>query len=203
MPVRDPITNVVRTVEANQRRKLTKALPLQRGEISNLSFWISQISMIIATVLGVYLAAQQGLAQAVMFEQIQSDKNNYYLRKSLQDELKDNLQLVKHYSEQIQNLSLHNSRRYSLQLDTFVWESMKYSPATLETPSALLSEARQFYRQVHDIHNKVQSTFYSAQYGITLLQQQITHMETQVMPMFDTDLAQLKQTLARQNIEVE
>ncbi|NRQ42480.1 hypothetical protein HRH59_07825 [Rheinheimera sp. YQF-2] len=203
MPGRDPLTNTVRVVESNQRRKLTKALPLQQGEISNLSFWVSQISMIIATILGVYLAAQQGLRQAVVFEQIQSDKSNYYLRKSLQQELSDNLQLIKTFTEQIKGVGTHNIKRHSLTLDTFVWESMKFSPATLETPPALLSESRKFYREVNDIHGKILSSFYSPHYGTTLLLAQVEHMETVVLPMFEADTSQLKQALSQQEVEVE
>ncbi|MGP9800873.1 hypothetical protein [Rheinheimera sp. NSM] len=203
MPARDPLTNTVQVVESNQRRNLSKAIPLQQGEISNLSFWISQVSMIIATILGVYLAAQQGLRQAVVFEQLQSDKSNYYLRKSLQHELSDNLQLIKDFTEQIKGVGAHNIKRHALVLDTFVWESMKFSPATLETPSALLSESRKFYREVNDIHNKIQSSFYSTHHGTKLLLAQVEHMETAVLPMFEADTSELKQALADQDVEVD
>lgn len=203
MPARDPLTNTVYMNETTQRQKQKKAIPLQQGEISNLSFWVSQISMIIATVLGVYLAAQQGLQQAVLFEQIQSDKNNYYLRQSLQHELSDNLVLIEKYTGQIKDISVHAVKRYSLVLDTFVWESMKFSPATLETPSALLSESRKFYREVNDIHGKIQTSFYSAHYGTKLLLEQVEHMRTVVLPMFEADTNQLKQALAQQDVEVD
>jgi hypothetical protein len=203
MPARDPLTNTVHINETTQHQKPKKAIPLQQGEISNLSFWISQISMIIATVLGVYLAAQQGLQQAVVFEQIQSDKSNYYLRQSLQHELSDNLVLIEKYTEQIKNISVHAVKRYDLVLDTFVWESMKFSPATLETPSALLSESRKFYREVNDIHGKIQTSFYSTHYGTKLLLEQVEHMKTVVLPMFEADTNQLKQALAQQDVEVD
>ncbi|WP_215397502.1 hypothetical protein [Rheinheimera oceanensis] len=203
MPARDPLTNTVNMNETAQYQKQKKAIPLQQGEISNLSFWVSQISMIIATVMGVYLAAQQGLQQAVLFEQIQSDKNNYYLRQSLQHELSDNLVLIEKYTEQIKDISVHAVKRYSLVLDTFVWESMKFSPATLETPSALLSESRKFYREVNDIHGKIQTSFYSAHYGTKLLLEQVEHMRTSVLPMFEADTNQLKQALAQQDVEVD
>ena len=203
MPSRDPLMNTIQTCDITQERRVRKKIALQQGEISNLSFWISQISMIIATVLGVYLAAQQGLQQAVMFEQIQSDKNNYYLRTSLQQELTDNLQLIRDYTEQIKGAGAHTIKRYPLQLDTFVWESMKYSPATLETPPSLLSASRQFYRQANDIYQKIYSSFYHSAYGSKLLLELVAQMETDVLPKFEADTQKLKQTLAQQNIEVE
>lgn len=203
MPARDPLTNTVYITKTKQQLKRKKTIPLEQGEISNLSFWISQISMIIATVLGVYLAAQQGLQQAVLFEQIQSDKNNYYLRQSLQHELSDNLILVEKYTEQIKDISVHAIKRYALVLDTFVWESMKFSPATLETPSNLLSESRKFYREVNDIHGKIQTNFYSAHYGTKLLLEQVEHLRTAVLPRFEADTNQLKQALAQQDVKVD
>lgn len=203
MPARDPLTNTVHINETTQHQKPKKAIPLEQGEISNLSFWISQISMIIATVLGVYLAAQQGLQQAVVFEQIQSDKNNYYLRKSLQQELSDNILLIQDFTEQIKGIGAHNVKRHAIVLDTFVWESMKFSPATLETPPALLSESRKFYREINDIHNKILSSFYSIPYGSKLLLAQVEHMRTTVLPMFEADTNQLKQALAQQDVKVD
>ncbi|MBU1312165.1 MAG: hypothetical protein KKE30_21785, partial [Gammaproteobacteria bacterium] len=97
----------------------------------------------------------------------------------------------------------HNIKRFGLQLDTFVWESMKFSPATLETPSVLLSESRKFYREVNDIHLKIQSSFYSSHHGSKLLLAQVAHMQKQVLPLFETDTHQLKQALAQQNVEVD
>ena len=194
-----PVAN--NTSESQLRSQIKKRLTIQQGEISNVSFWISQIFMLIATVLGVYLAGQQGLQQAVAFEQIQSDKNNYYLRKSLQDELTDNLQLIKEYTESLKGISINSARRIELQLDTFIWESMKYSSATLETPSKLLSESRQFYRKVTDIHKKMQSGYYHMpEYGSKLLLEIVEHMETNVIPLFEADTQLLKDALAKKEV---
>src|SRR5690606_19979338 len=106
-----------RTIPLVQKKTL-----LEVGEISNLSFWIGHCFMLLATVLGGYLAGQQGLRQAVEFEQIQSDKNNYYLRQSLHDELNDNLQLIREYTEKLSGVSISSARSQNLTLDKFVWD---------------------------------------------------------------------------------
>lgn len=170
-----------------------RRLALRHGEMSKVSFWISQVFMLIATVLGVYLAGQQGLKQAVMFEQIQSDKNNYHLRKSLQHELADNLDLIREYIA---------TDRINLELDIFVWETMKYSPATLETPSVLLSESRQFYRQVDEIYERIQSRFYHPEYGRKLLGEVVEHMDNTVLPLFEADTQALKDTLIKKKVSL-
>ena len=42
---------------------------LDNQELVKTSFWISQVFMIIATIVGVYLAAQEGLSQAIIFDE--------------------------------------------------------------------------------------------------------------------------------------
>ena len=44
----------------------------------------------LSTVFGVYLAAQSGLEQALKFDTFSKMEDNYYLRTSLYDEVKDN-----------------------------------------------------------------------------------------------------------------
>ncbi|MDP4537649.1 hypothetical protein Q3O60_15795 [Alkalimonas collagenimarina] len=203
MTTRDPLTNTQKMASDHQLR-LRKKLSLQQGEVSTLSFWISQIFMIIATVLGVYLAGQQGLAQAVNFEQIQSDKNNYYLRKSLQFELEDNVKLVQAYIDALgDTCSRPAAQCFQLELEQFIWESMKFSTATLETPPELLHEARSFYRKVLSIHNNVIQEVYGRAYAAGLMRQQTEHMQHVVLPMFTQDLSELKQLLRANKVEVE
>lgn len=179
-----------------QKKKL-----LETGEISNLSFWIGQFFMLLATVLGVYLAGQQGLQQAVEFEQIQSDKNNYYLRQSLHDELNDNLQLIREYTEKLSGVSVNSARRQDLILDKFVWDTMRYSSATLETPSELLGESRKFYRDVNDAYEKIRSGyFHYPEQGGKVLLEIVAHMETNVLPRFQENLSGIKAVLDKKKV---
>lgn len=186
------------TTASNQE----KSRGLNTEEAKKLSFWISQIFIIAATVLGVYLASSQGFKQALAYEGIQSDKNNYYLRKSLQNELTDNLVLVKDYMDKIEKGSIAD-RKSAFRLDTFVWESMKYSSATLETPSDLLKESRRFYREVNDIHQRVVSNDYGVKQAVKLLQALVDNMEQNVLPKFETDTAALKTKLAQFEVIVD
>lgn len=67
---------------------------MDHRDLIRSSFWVGQIFMLIATVMGVFLAAQSGLEQALTFDSITRMESNYYLRKSLQDELTDNAQQI-------------------------------------------------------------------------------------------------------------
>lgn len=187
-----------RTIPLVQKKKL-----LEVGEISNLSFWIGHFFMLLATVLGVYLAGQQGLRQAVEFEQIQSDKNNYYLRQSLHDELNDNLQLIREYTEKLSGVSISSARSQNLTLDKFVWDTMRYSPATLETPSELLGESRKFYRDVNDAYEKIRNGyFHYPEQGGKVLLEVVAHMEANVLPRFQENLSGIKAVLDKKKVSL-
>lgn len=174
---------------------------LDTDEVRKVSFWVSQIFILSATIIGVYLAANQGFKQAIAYEKLMSDKSNYYLRLSLKSELIDNVQLVRGYAAKLKTGGIA-ARKEPFKLDTFIWDSMKFSSATLETPSTLLNGSRNFYRKVADIHVKVLDNTYSAEHAIKLLDELAAGMESDVLPLFDTDLKDLKDILTRNKISV-
>lgn len=173
-----------------------------RDEARKLSFWISQIFILLATVLGVYLASSQGFRQAIAYGDVQSTRNNYYLRKSLQSEITDNIALVREYMKRLETGGLP-ARKEPFSLDTFIWDSMKNSSATLETPPELLRESRQFYRGVAELQQKISDSTYGVKVGNQKLAELADHMEKDVLPKFDTDLAALRKRLAEFNIAVQ
>lgn len=173
-----------------------------KDESKKFSFWISQFFILLATVLGVYLASSQGFKQALAYGNIQGDRANYYLRKSLQGEIADNLELVREYMKRLKGGSLAD-RKAPFRLDTFVWENMKYSSATLETPPELLRESRVFYRGIADLQEKIANNTYSADKGIEKLQELVKHMEVDVFPKFADDTAALQKSLQERGVRVQ
>ena len=57
-------------------------------------FWVSHLIIFAGTIIGVYLAASAGLKVAIQFELIKSDRDSYYMRSALLDELKDNTDTI-------------------------------------------------------------------------------------------------------------
>lgn len=96
-----------------------------------------------------------------------------------------------------------SARQAPLNLDTFVWDCLKNSPNTLETPSALLRESRKFYREIADTHQKIANSTYAPGYGRDQLQTLMDTMKNQVLPEFDKDLKKLQITLKGQGVEVQ
>lgn len=76
--------------------------PIESSEVKKPSFWISQIFILMATILGVYLAATQGFKQAVQFEHIMGQKSTYYLQSSIKNELSLNITATEQFLEKTQ-----------------------------------------------------------------------------------------------------
>lgn len=181
---------------------VTEVQYVPRDETKKLSFWVSQIFILLATVMGVYLASSQGFKQALAYGDVQAMRSNYYLRKSLQSEIADNIPLVREYMKRLETGGLP-ARKAAFSLDTFVWESLKSSSATLETPPELLRESRQFYRGVADLHTKIVDNTYGVKVANEKLEELISHMEKDVLPMFDKDIAALRNELKNRGVTVQ
>ncbi|OCG26003.1 hypothetical protein A9G11_01350 [Gilliamella sp. wkB108] len=164
-------------------------------EIKKASFWISQIFILLATVIGVYLAANQGYKQAVQFDNMKSYKDNYYLQKSLQYELTDNISILKAYLVKCQDSNYFGARTDPLSFYTLVWENMKFSSTTLGTPPELLRDAQRFYREVDRIHNEIAKGNIAISVGVTQLQEQIDHIEKELLPALDSSTKKIEKIL--------
>jgi len=163
------------TSEGNTMTKMSKKI--DNAELIKSSFWISQIFIIVATVTGVYLAAQEGLAQAIVFESLHSKENNYYLRSSLDAEISDNIKTLEDYAEFLVKQNPYDLKPHNPKLAHFVWDTMKFSSATLETPSHLLSAARRFYNDSDDLIAKIEARQFGASHGAKLILELTTTME--------------------------
>ena len=165
------------------------------SDLKQASFWVGQLCIIVATVLGVFLAASQGFKQAMMFDDATTTQSNYYLRKSLSGELAANLGHIEVFADKV----ARQVDKPELVLDTFVWESMTYSRNALETPSDLLAEAQNFYRTVNEI---MTTSYYNNTKRVELLRELSAHIKDNVLPRFERDMEGLRQKLGGYNLQV-
>ncbi|MCE2573691.1 hypothetical protein [Motilimonas eburnea] len=173
-------------------------------DLLNSGFWVTNLCMIVATIIGVYLASNEGFRQAMLFDDINTTEANYYLRRSLMLELEDNLTLVK---QKVTTLETAQYKRFdpsrdSLELDHYVWNSMQYSPNTMEVPSDLLAGARRYYRTIGVTWQQMAQHQISSQEGLSIVKEANQTVITQVLPGLQTDLATLKQQLVGFGVEV-
>ena len=176
---------------------------LDNQELVKTSFWISQVFMIIATIVGVYLAAQEGLSQAIVFDDLSNKQNNYYLRHALFDEVSDNVTIINQYADSVAKATPYDLKSIHPNMATFVWENMRYSANTLETPTQILTETRRFYMASADIISKMESRFYGAKFGAQKLKQLTESMSKTTLPMLKQNYQALAVELKAADITVE
>ena len=58
---------------------------------ANWEFWIGNFFVVFSTVLGVYLAAHTALETAIEIEAVRADRDSFYVRTSLYNELNHNI----------------------------------------------------------------------------------------------------------------
>ncbi len=123
---------------------------------ANWEFWIGNFFVVFSTVLGVYLAAHAALETAIKYDAVRTDRDNYYMRSSLYNELNHNISALEKIIE-----NLREGRRYRIQDQYtihpryFVWESLKSSPSALTTPPKILAGVSEFYGNSQIVLNKV------------------------------------------------
>ncbi|QIQ20253.1 hypothetical protein [Zophobihabitans entericus] len=172
----------------------------RQNEVKKASFWISQLFILLATVSGVYLAANQGFKQAVEFENMNTYKDTYYLQKSLQNELQDNIIILQKYMEKVQDGAYFGARNEPLNFYSLVWENMKFSPTTLSAAPEVLRDAQRFYREVARIHQAVATGNMSIPNGIKYFQEEINIINDNTIPMIEKSNASIKVKLDDTNV---
>lgn len=171
-------------------------------DLSNRRFWIGQACMIIATIVGVFLAAQQGLSQAILFDSLNSKEANFYLRKSLDSEISSNIATLKEYASLLDKNKIRDLKSSRPALQRFVWESMKFSPATLETPSHILATANQFYLQSNTLLDQIENRKFGSKFAAKKMLELLNNMEGAGLESLRSSHQQLKLELADAGINV-
>ncbi|WP_235605712.1 hypothetical protein [Salinivibrio sharmensis] len=188
----------------SQIEKTPLVKKLDNQELKNTGFWLSQLFMIISTIVGVYLAAQSGLEQALTFDAYSKMEDNYYLRQSLHAELADNADAIEAYADEflIRSRPLQEIKNFRPPLDRYVWETMKYNPTTLETPSSLITQARRFYSHSDNLMDRAERRALGANYAGKQLKQLVKKLREQTLPELKRSAEHLKKELSEKGVEI-
>jgi len=169
----------------------------------DLKFWVSHLIILLATVLGVYLAASAGLKSAVQFELIKSDRDSYYMRSALLDELNDNIRNIQDWGAEYEGGGAWNFIGHAgeYNLDTYVWTTMKEAAGTFEIPSTVLTGIRRYYNNTEVNLNKMTSNDGAADQVRNMLEQTETLAED-VLPFLELDIENLAKRLHKAGIDL-
>ena len=167
----------------------------------NKEFWIGHLLVMVSTVLGVYLAAHSGLKSAIEFDSIASDRDNYYLRANLRDEVLYNISIAESIIKTINKIGTFDRRNYP-NFQTYVLDTMKEQSNTLKTPNIILNGTLQYYGSVHDLLEQRQRHLISYTQLAGSLRKTIDRFRTDVIRVMDNDLASLKQRLESNGVKL-
>ena len=162
-------------------------------------FWIGHLLVIVSTVLGVYLAAHSGLKTAVEFEAITSDRDNYYLRANLRDEIIYNIGIVEKIIKQIDKWGTFDRKSYP-KFQGYVMDTMKEQSNTLKTPNIILSGTLQYYDRVDRLFEQRKGHSLSYPGLAKKLRKEVDDYKQKVLVVMDTDLKDLRVRLAAAGI---
>jgi len=198
-------------------------------ESGNAEFWLSNLFIMASTILGVYLAAQAGFTTALQFEVARSERDGYYMRRALLDEVKDNLASVDEWSQSFEKVLRNRiSDQYflpsdtwtmywsgkngwsnagvapdELKMKTFVWETMKQQAITFQLAPELLSGVRRYYDSMDNNMKDVLSHEWKAGPAAQAILDDTKRMREETVPAFEKDIAGLRESLQARSVPIK
>jgi hypothetical protein len=171
-------------------------------ENGNVEFWVSHGIILLSTVLGVYLAAQAGYKTAVEFEVSRSDREGYYMRRALRDEVNKNLE----WADMVSNAIIKDFRASAAgqKPQTFVWETMKQQSVTFQLSPQTLSSIREFYDNAESHVKEMTPIMYTGKMQeAENWKKEAQKMRETVLVDLDKDMEQLRKELTARGVAVK
>jgi len=122
----------------------------KKSTLVNPAYWIGHTFAVVATIVGVYLAATLGFKKAVELELLRADRGTYYVAQSLLSQTEANLEHFDEYVAKAEGKSRIKDEIKGMHLNDFVIESAKYSDSTFELDPQVLTEVSQFYSNLRN-----------------------------------------------------
>ncbi len=171
----------------------------------NLEFWVSNLVIVLSTVLGVFLAAQAGYRTALDFETARGEREGYFMRRALLDELNDNLKQADVFADNIINKDgwRFQSQKEIFALQNFVWETMKQQSVTFQLPSMILTGVRRYYDTADALAGGLAQGQGTAIELAKSWQKETNSVRETLVPALEHDIADLRGRLAHRGIAVE
>jgi hypothetical protein len=198
-------------------------------ESGNAEFWIANLIVMASTIIGVYLAAQAGFKAALQFEVARSERDGYYMRRALLDEVQDNLDSVDDWSKSFEK-ALRNriSDQYflvsdtwtgywsdkngwsnagivpdELKMKTFVWETMKQQSITFQLAPQLISAVRRYYDGMDGNMKDILGHEWKAGPAAKAILDDTKRMRDEIVPAFQKDIAELRASLEARSVPIK
>lgn len=126
----------------------------------SFEYWLGQILVIVATIVGVYLAAVVGFEQAIDFEVFNEYMDEYDVATSFYEEAMANATYIE--AQANKRLAEPKSVKLALPplaLNQFVWKTMQYNPQTFELSAATINAAQRYYANITKGYKSINSFY--------------------------------------------
>ena len=158
------------------------------------AYWVGHLVVIIATVAGVYLAATVGFEKAVDLELLESDRDTYYLAAAFHGELEDNVNAVLSFSDTYKAQPYY-AEQHRLQLNQYVFETMRFASSTFELRPQILNAASRYYSEVNETLAKLGQRQLGKPFALDRLTMLTKQFQSGALTLLDADVAKLKRKL--------
>lgn len=122
---------------------------LDVSDVRSLGFWISNALTIVATVLGVYLAASEGFKQALQFRQVEENEHTFDLLTSLKAEITHNRALTGELVDKGLEQLPQSWEKPPVQ-QRYIWQTMQNVPETFRAPPVALNGIALYYSRLDE-----------------------------------------------------
>lgn len=165
----------------------------------NVEFWAGQIFTLVATIIGVYLAANSGFNKAIEFDSLQRQRDAYFVQRALYNEFKTNLDSVQVWTQAF-NDNAQNNRLYldkdKYQFSFFLWETMQEGSSIFAVPYDRVEVIASFYERASHLRGVMfsENPFESPK-AAKELEQLAESIRTDFLPSFEASIEKIKDNL--------
>ena len=171
------------------------------SEKVNKEFWLGQLFTLLATVVGVYLAANSGFEKAIEFENLQHQRDVYHVQQSLLGEMQVNVERLQSWVDEFDKAPQNNSMSMQsdkYQLDTFFWDAAQEGSAIFEMPHQYVSGISDFYQRAEYLRSRLLSgNPFEAPKASEKLRQLTTDTRTQLLKNIQQHVTEQQQQLQK------
>ncbi len=117
--------------------------------LKDVTYWVGHAFTVIATIIGVYLAATVGFSKALELEIIRADRGTYYLSESLYSELTYNIDHMQSFIDNVGDNPFPFKEHFAgIAINSFVLDAAKFNDSALEIEPSVLRDVSLYYFMV-------------------------------------------------------
>ena len=180
----------------------TRLRPRAAALMRNPEFILSQVLMVGATVLGVYLAANEGFKQAVQFQLLDADRTAYRHMIALRDEMEFNAETLATFAEEYRASGANIHDQFLPPVRTFVWDSSSDHPSIFEMPQEVLGGASSVYRRIEREMTLGGRGPDRRRDLLNAFEEESTRIREEMLPAFEDALKNLRRRMKKQGVRV-